>query len=171
MCIVLLLLFIIGHNLARSVRKSHKPALTKLSVRKRLLPFWRKCHNRTKSNTWRFDSDLIHRMQFGEYFFGIMGSLHRLVAVLVPDEKLNCFWFWQKKLFKTKRDYFHPGPVETPSGWWLPIGRQHDVSSNEFEYELCPCNLPYPNLILPYHSIHYAQYVKPIPNISQDPSS
>ena len=45
-----------------------------------------------------------------------MGSLHRQVAVLVPDKKLNCFDFGKKKLFKTKRDYFHPGPVETPSG-------------------------------------------------------
>ena len=24
-----------------------------------------------------------------------MGSLHRLVAVLVPDKKLNCYDFWQ----------------------------------------------------------------------------
>ena len=51
----------------------------------------------------------------------LMGSLHRQVAVLVPDEKVNCFDFGKKKLFKTKRDYFYPGPVETPSWWWLPI--------------------------------------------------
>ena len=41
----------------------------------------------------------------------LMRSLHRQVVVLVPDEKLNCFDFWQKKT-----DNFHPGPVETPSG-------------------------------------------------------
>ena len=52
----------------------------------------------------------------------LMGSLHRQVAVLVPDEKLNRFHSWCKKIFKTKRDSFHPGPVETPSGWGLPIG-------------------------------------------------
>ena len=36
-----------------------------------------------------------------------MGSLHRQVAVLVPDEKLNCFEFGQK-ISKTKGDNFHP---------------------------------------------------------------
>ena len=50
-----------------------------------------------------------------------MGSLHRQVAVVVQDEKLNCFDFGQKKNFKTKRDNFYPGPEETSSGWWLPI--------------------------------------------------
>ena len=40
-----------------------------------------------------------------------------------PRWKAKLFWFRQKKnLFKTKRDYFHPGPVETPCGWSLPIG-------------------------------------------------
>ena len=50
-----------------------------------------------------------------------MGSLRRQVAVVVLGEKLNCFDFWRKKFFKTKRGTFHPGPVETPSGWGLPI--------------------------------------------------
>ena len=38
-----------------------------------------------------------------------MGSFHCQVAVMVPDEKLNCFDFWHF-FFKTKRDNFHPGP-------------------------------------------------------------
>ena len=32
----------------------------------------------------------------------IMGSLHRQVAVLVPDEKPNCFDFGRKKKFQSK---------------------------------------------------------------------
>ena len=32
----------------------------------------------------------------------LMGSLHRQVALLVPDEKLNCFDFWRKKFFHNK---------------------------------------------------------------------
>ena len=31
------------------------------------------------------------------------------MAVLIPDEKVNCFDFLAKKIFKAKRDNFHPG--------------------------------------------------------------
>ena len=40
---------------------------------------------------------------------------------MVPDEKLNCFYFWGAIFFKTKQVIFHPGPVEPPSRWWLPV--------------------------------------------------
>ena len=39
-----------------------------------------------------------------------------------PGWKAKLFWFSrQNNNFKTKWDSFHPGPVETPSGWGLPI--------------------------------------------------
>ena len=42
-----------------------------------------------------------------------MESLHLQVAVLVADEKLNCFYFCPNFFFKTTRDNFHPGPADT----------------------------------------------------------
>ena len=63
----------------------------------------------------------------------LMGSHHRQVVILVPDEKLNCFYFWQAIFFKAKRDSFYPGPVEPPSGWWLPITLPHCAGSSECE--------------------------------------
>ena len=44
-----------------------------------------------------------------------------MVAVLVPDEKLNCFYYWRANFFNTEWVIFYLGPVEPPSGWWLPI--------------------------------------------------
>ena len=40
-----------------------------------------------------------------------MGSLHRLEAVLVPDEKQSVFIFDSQLFFQTKGDIFYPGPV------------------------------------------------------------
>ena len=50
-----------------------------------------------------------------------MGSHHRQVAALVPDEKLFVLTINAGILFKTKWDIFHPGQVLPPGGWWLPI--------------------------------------------------
>ena len=39
-----------------------------------------------------------------------------------PGWKAKPFWFLMQKVFSiTKRDNFHPGPVETPGGWGLTI--------------------------------------------------
>ena len=59
---------------------------------------------------------LLYSSLMGEGNVLNMGNLHCLVVVLVSDEKLNCFDFGRKFFLKTKRDNFHSGPVETPSG-------------------------------------------------------
>ena len=47
-----------------------------------------------------------------------------------PGWKAKLFWFLAKKYFKTKQDIFHPGPVETPSGWGLPISHCKPFNRN-----------------------------------------
>ena len=59
------------------------------------------------------------------------------MAVLIPDEKVNCFDFLAKKIFKAKRDNFHPGHLaDEGSPFEYIISEIHWLTVQEMQFEL-----------------------------------